>query len=171
MRVPLTEQLDRLARKCVPFAITVLFVVAGSIPMPVPGYGDVAPAASLMAVYYWSVYRSDLFPAAAVFAVGVLNDVLSGTPLGLSALVLLGVYALVASQRRYLYDKPFLMHWAGFVFFAAAAGLSKWAIMSFFDGVVLDLRPTLFQLLMTLVLYPCVAWLLMRAHVAFLRQV
>ena len=106
MRQPIAEQLDNVARQCVPFAITVFLVVAGAVLVPVPHYAAVAPAAALMAVYYWTVYRGDLMPAGAIFVIGLLQDNLDGTPLGLSALVLLLGYALVRSQRRFLIARP-----------------------------------------------------------------
>jgi len=171
MRPPLAEQLDHLARRCLPFAMTLVLVIVGAVPVPVTQYADIAPAVALMAVYYWTVYRGDLMPAAAVFAIGVLVDILAGTPLGLTALVWLVAYAIAASQRRYLHDKSFFLQWLGFLVFAASAGALKWVLVSILSDALIDPRPLAFQFIMTIVLYPCMAWLLLKTQLAFLRQV
>lgn len=163
MRAPITEQLDLIARQSVPFAITILLVVAGAALVPVPQYGALAPAAALMAAYYWIVYREDLMPAAAVFTIGVLQDVLEGTPLGLSALVLLLAFALIRSQARFLKGKSFILHWAGFVVFAVVVGVGKWLFMSLLSGLLIDPTLSLLVLALELALYPCMAWLLLKA--------
>ncbi len=171
MRPSIIEHLDNIARQCVPFGITLLLVVVGTVSVPVPQYAAVASAAALMSIYYWTVYRDDLMPAVAVFAIGLLQDNLEGTPLGLSALVLLLGYALIRSQQRFLKDKSFVVHWAGFVVFALAVGLGKWIMMMMLNGVFIDLWPIVFRLIMEIALYPCMAWLLLKAQHAFLQQV
>ena len=118
MRPPVTEYLDSVARQCVPFGITLFLVVASAVAVPIQQYGAVASAAALMSIYYWTVYRDNLMPAVAVFTIGLLQDILGGTPLGLSALVLLLGYALIRSQQRFLQGKSFIVHWAGVVVFA-----------------------------------------------------
>ncbi len=171
MRPPLAEQLDHFARRFVPFAITMLLVLLGAIWLPVPQISAIAPSFALMAIFYWTIHRADLMPAAGVFALGLLQDILEGTPLGLSALVLLLGYALVRSQRRFLKDKSFVVHWAGFVVFALAVGLGKWIMMMMLNGLFIDLWPIVFRLIMEIALYPCMAWLLLKAQHAFLQQV
>ena len=171
MRPPLAEQLDHFARRFVPFAITMLLVLLGAIWLPVPRINVIAPSFALMAIFYWTIHRADLMPAAGVFALGLLQDILEGTPLGLSALMLLLVFALLRSQRRYLYDRPFIVQWAGFALVAAVVGIGTWLTMSVLMTTLIDVWPTLFQFAMSLVLYPCIAWLMMRAQHAFLRQV
>lgn len=171
MRAPVTEFLDNIARQCLPFGITLFLVVASAVSVPIPQYGAVASAAALMSIYYWTVYRDNLMPAVAVFAIGLLQDNLEGTPLGLSALVLLLGYALVRSQQRFLRGKSFVVHWAGFVVFALAVGLGKWILMMMLNGLFIDLGPIAFHLFIEIALYPCMAWLLWKAQSAFLRQV
>ncbi len=171
MRAPVTEYLDGVARQCVPFGITLFFVIVGAVAVPIPQYGAVASAAALMSIYYWTVYRDNLMPAVAVFTIGLLQDNLGGTPLGLSALELLLGYALIRSQQRFLQGKSFIVHWAGFVVFALAVGLGKWILMMMLNGLFIDIGPIVFHLFIEIALYPCMAWLLWKAQHAFLRQV
>ena len=43
--------------------------------------------------------------------------------------------------------------------------------MMILDGVFIDPWPSLFRLAMELAIYPCMAWLLLKAQHAFLQQV
>ncbi len=83
---------DSVARHLIPLLLAIGFVVLGTLPYQIPLLGPVFPAMTLVVVYFWSIYRPELLPAAAVFLVGFFQDVLSGAPLGLSSFVLLLVH-------------------------------------------------------------------------------
>lgn len=162
-------QVERIGRNLSPFALTLALILVSVIPLRLPGFAPVTPVVALMAVYYWSIYRPDLFPVAAVFFVGVVQDTFNGTPLGLSSLVLMLVQAVVVSQRRFFHGKVFLVEWWGFMLVAPGAMLITWMLASLFYGVILVPRPLGFQLLLTIALYPCLTWLLARAQHHLLR--
>jgi rod shape-determining protein MreD len=124
-----------------------------------------------MAVYYWSIYRPDLLPLGATFFVGIVQDTLDGTPLGLSSLILVLVQGVVVSQRRFFHGKAFLVEWWGFMLVAPGAIVISWVFASLYYGVLASPRPLGFQLLMTIVLYPCLTWLFARVQHYLLRPV
>ena len=72
----------------------------------------------LMAVYHWAIFRPRLLPAYAVFLAGLLQDILSGAPLGVNALVFLVAYGVVLSQKKFFTGKSFLILWLGFALVA-----------------------------------------------------
>lgn len=166
----LTQHLNHWARNLTPFAITVALVFLGVVPLPMPDFGAIAPALALIAVYYWAIFRPDLLPAVAVFAVGLLEDVLGGGALGTRALVLLAVYGLVVVQRRRLIGGSFLVLWGGFFLVGSLAILVEWVILAVLHWQAVNPVPALFQLFVTAALYPCLAWLLIKVHGAILRQ-
>ncbi|MBT4710871.1 MAG: rod shape-determining protein MreD, partial [Alphaproteobacteria bacterium] len=106
-------RLLRILRLLLPGLVTFVAVLLTVLPLGIPFAAVVTPFLSLMAVYYWSIYRPDLLPPAAVFVLGVLQDILTGGPVGLLALVLLLVQALAVSQRRILLGQAFSVEWAG----------------------------------------------------------
>jgi rod shape-determining protein MreD len=165
----LWQRLDGLARKLVPFATTILLVILSVMPWHLPGFGQVTPALSLMAVYYWAIFRPDLLPPPAVFAIGLLQDILAGVPLGVNAVTLLLVYAVVSSQRRFFLGKSFLVMWSGFVLVAAGVAAATWLLLAGFYGTLLNPVPAVFQGMLTLALFPCLTWLFIRAQNALLR--
>lgn len=166
----LARQFDHAVRQLFPFALSVFVVVLSVIPLPIPGYGLVTPAFLLMAVYYWAIHRPDRLPAIAVFLLGLLQDMLTGLPTGITALVLLLVYAVMRNQRRLFLGKPFLVMWFGFAIVAPCAIMLQWLVASGVMGRLIPPGTVVVQLLLTLALYPCLTWLLASGQRAFLRS-
>lgn len=150
-----------LARNVMPVSFTVLLVLVAILPLPIPYFSVMAPALPLMAVYYWSVYRPDLMPHVAVFLIGLLVDIFAGTPIGVNALVLLVVQDVVVAQRRYLVGKSFWMLWLGFIMVAPGALALTWLLISAMAGSLVAPLAMLFQLLVTVGVFPWFAWLLL----------
>ena len=120
------------------------------------------PMLTLMSVYFWSLHRTDLLPATAVFAIGLFLDILTGLPLGLNAFILLGVFGLCVTQRRFFYNKSFAVIWWGFMVVAAAAMLIEWILMSIYLETLVSPKPIYFRYFLTVALYPPIAWLFVR---------
>jgi len=160
----LWQRLDTAARNLFPLGLALTALLVGAMPLYLPGYGMVAPNLTLMVVFYWAIYRPDLFPAAVAFAIGLVQDALMGTPMGLNALVLLAVYGVVTTQRRFFQGKSFAVIWSAFLFVAFAAGFLGWLVMVAFGAALIDPMPGIFAALLTIVIYPLVTWLLARIH-------
>jgi rod shape-determining protein MreD len=170
VRTGFVHQLDLAARRLFPFAFSVLLVILSVVPVPIPGYGLVVPALGLMCVYYWAIHRPDLLPAVAVFVLGLLQDILSGAPTGVNALVLLLVYAVMRNQRRPFLGKPFPVMWVGFLFVAPCAIFVEWLVTCAAFGRLVPPNTAFVQLLLTVALYPWLTWLLAAGQRAFLRS-
>ncbi len=162
-------RLDGAARGLTPFALTVLLVIFGMVPLGVSGFGPVMPDLGIIAVFFWLVYRPELMPAWAVFLVGLLQDLLGGGALGVGVFVLLVVYAALAGQRRYLAQANFLLVWLAFVPVAAGAFVVTWLFNGLIADALLAPGPAISQYLSTMVFYPVIAWLFLQAQRAFLR--
>jgi rod shape-determining protein MreD len=153
----------------VPFLMTLLFVLISVVPLNLPGFAVVTPSFTLMAVFHWSVYRPDLMPLSAVFAIGLLVDLLNGTPyIGLSSLALLICRTAVLSQRRFFVNRTFPVLWLGFLAVTAGNFAFLWAVVSLLHGGMLGLRPFVFQAVLTVACYPVGSYVLAWAHRAFL---
>ena len=159
MKSTVWQRLDILLRNLTPMLVTLCMVVIGIVPLRLPGASFIVPTLALMAVYYWSLHRTDLLPATAVFVIGFFQDILTGVPIGLNAFILLGVFGICVTQRRFFYNKSFAVVWWGFMVVAAAALLAEWILMSIYLETLISLEPVLFKYLATVALYPPVAWL------------
>jgi hypothetical protein len=83
------RQLDARLRLLVPFALAVGAALIDVLPLQGLGAWGLTPFSLLCVVYFWSLYRPDLFGPLAAFGSGIVYDALAGLPLGLSALILL----------------------------------------------------------------------------------
>ena len=159
-----------LGDRVVPFLSTLCFVLVSVVPLQIPGFAAVTPSFALMAVYHWTSYRPDLLPLTAVFVLGLLLDLLNGTPyLGVAALTLILARTAVLNGRRYFADRPFAVLWLGFLVIAAGAFAFDWAVVSLLDGTVLGTRPFIFEAALTVACYPVGSYVLVRLHRAFVR--
>lgn len=170
MKPSLFQRMDSWVRQLLPLGSTVTLLLINLIPSRIPGFAGVAPELTLMGVYYWSIYRPDLMSPLAAFALGLLHDILSGTPLGVNAAVFVLVQGTTASQRRFFLGNAFVAAWWGFGLVAMAAIALSWLLTSLVYGQIIQPRAVVFEYLMTLSLYPVVSWLLARTQVVFLRQ-
>ncbi|MFQ5785302.1 MAG: rod shape-determining protein MreD [Alphaproteobacteria bacterium] len=163
------SRFERGLRSLTPLVLTLALVLVSVLPLRLPGFSSVTPVVALIAVYHWSIYRPDLLPLTGVFVIGLVQDALAGTPLGLTSLVLLLVQAVVVSQRRFFHGKSFLVEWWGFMLVAPVATLVSWMLASAYFATLITPRPLGFQLLLTVALYPCFTWVFARAQYYLLR--
>jgi rod shape-determining protein MreD len=131
---------------------------------------EVAPILPLVSIYHWAIYRPNLLPVFAVFILGLLQDILVGTPVGLYALVFLTVYGIVTSQRRFFAGKSFIFYWLGFATISMLASFESYFLGSVWNFMILDFNAAIFQYLISLGIFPILAWFFLRWQQAFLQQ-
>ncbi|MDR3519088.1 MAG: rod shape-determining protein MreD [Azospirillaceae bacterium] len=166
--IAVLQKLDQFGRNLMPLASTLLLVLLTMVPVVLPGFTAIMPAWGLMAVYYWVVFRPDLLPTSAAFAIGLLQDLLSGTPLGMNALVFVVVHWIVLTQRRFFVSTSFVVLWSGFALVVLIAMSVSWLSYSVLSLTLAPLDAALFQALLSLTVFPVVAVLFIRLHRAFL---
>ena len=170
MTTGLLNQVDNFLRGLIPVTLTLFFVILGVLPYGVPFLATIFPALALISVYYWSIHRPELFPATAVFAIGFIQDILSGSPLGLTAFILLLVHGFIVNQRRVFLGKSFLVAWWGFGLVAIGATLVSWLIASLFNEMVMEPLSVFMQLCTTVAVFPAFSWLFAKLQGGLMRQ-
>lgn len=170
MKLTFGQRLDFYTRNSLPVLVTLLLVLINVIPLHVPGLSRIVPILPLMAVYQWAVYRPNLMPPLAVFFIGLTYDILSGTPLGVNALVFLAVYGVVVYQQRFFTGKSFTIVWMGFGIVALGASVLSWAIVSILSASLVEPRAAVFQYILNFGFFPLLAWVFLRCQNAFLRN-
>lgn len=158
------RQLDVHLRSLVPFATALLAALIDLVPVVGIGPGGVTPFSTLCVVYFWGLYRPDLFTALATFVVGLAYDALAGLPLGLTSLVLLLVRHLVVVQQRFFLARSFPVIWWCFLVLAPAVELVRWALASLWWGHWFDPQPAVASLLLTVAIYPLISFALSHLH-------
>ena len=162
MDARLSNKVADFCRSGIPFAVSVLLILAAVLPYGLPKSSLAAPVLALISVYYWSLFRPELMPAGAAFLLGLLVDVLSGGPPGLNALVLILVHWAASSQRRALAGKSFAVGWLGYLLIAGGAAILNWFVASVFHVTVIESVPLLVSHAIGTAAYPLVAIFLAR---------
>ncbi|MCW5730286.1 MAG: rod shape-determining protein MreD [Alphaproteobacteria bacterium] len=160
----LLRRLRGFGRRLAPSLFGIALILLALLPFGLPQFSSVMPLLSVIAVYYWGVYRPDLLPAWAAFALGLVEDALSGGPLGLMALVLALVQGVCVSQRRFLAGAGFVVGWSGFALVAGGAALFIWSVSSLYYLHLFDPRQALAQWALTVFAYPLLAWTFLLAE-------
>ncbi|HXI86763.1 MAG TPA: rod shape-determining protein MreD [Parvularculaceae bacterium] len=149
-----SEGVSRLARAAAPTALGLLGVLLLALPLRL-GEGYIpTPLLPLIVVFFWSIYGPSYMPAAGVFIIGLIQDFLTGGPLGLWPAVYLVVQFIALSQRSYFAGREQTVVWLGFAFAAAVAALILWLVMSLMSGALLPVWGLAAQMTATIVLYP-----------------
>lgn len=169
MKPGLWRRLDALSRDLTPVALTLVLLLISALPLGAPVINLLMPSLPLIAVFYWVLYRPDLMPAGAAFGIGLLDDGLGGTPIGVGALVLTLVHAAVTAQRRFFAGKSFGIVWLGFAVVAALAFFLSWLLVCAYHGTRVNGTGAVLQAVVTIGCLPLVWRLLVRCHLAVLR--
>jgi rod shape-determining protein MreD len=171
MKGALWLRIQAAARHAAPVGMTLGFLLIGAAPLQLPLLHALIPSLPLIALFYWSLYRPELMPTVAVFVLGLLEDAMSGAPLGVHALTFMIVKWTVVAQRRFFAGKPFEVIWLGFsVVVLVFTGLS-WMLTSAIHLALLDGSALLMQAVVTIGMMPVVWRLLIACHIGFLKRV
>ena len=138
----------------IPFSVVALLSLVTILPYPFPMIEYYLPYLTLMGVYFWSVEQPDLLPLVAVFSIGVVEDALTGGPLGLSALLLIILRQFAAAQRRFLIEANRQFSWIIFMVLCFLFAAVFWLISSIYLGQWLSFGAVMGRAAMTAFLYP-----------------
>lgn len=153
-----------VAVKAVPALLTLFVTLCTFVPLHVLGSGEMTPLFALVCVFYWSVYSPQALPYSFLFVLGLLQDALSGTPLGMSSFINLGLSYLLHSQRRLMGKAHFGAVWLSAGALLAMATMTEWSIMCLVSGKTYDVSVPLLRWTVTCTTYPLMHLLLTQLY-------
>jgi len=142
----------------VPTLVGLFSVMAAVMPYGAFGGVPLAPLFPLAAVFFFVLTRPDQMTPLSVFAIGLFQDLLTGSPAGLWAVLYLLAYAVTAALRVLFVGRSAGAAWPGFLIVAATVGAALWTIASLFYSTPIPVVPIAGQLMLTVALYPAMAW-------------
>jgi rod shape-determining protein MreD len=163
-RATLGRRLDIAARHAAPAGCTVLLMLLAGAPIGIADQAALLPAVTFSSVYFWSLHRPAAMAPPAVFAIGLLFDLLGYLPLGVGVLSLLIVHGLAVRWRGVLTRLGLPLAWLAFAGIAAGAALLDWGLAALLSFRLLPIAPALFQAVLTAALYPALAAAFTLAH-------
>jgi rod shape-determining protein MreD len=162
--IPALPRVNNGAARLLPVATMLLAAVISVLPLQIPGYAALTPVFTLMAAYHWTIYRPDLLPPIALFGVGLTEDLLAGSPIGVNALLLLLTRVGVLSYRRYFINRNFPFVWTGFALLTSVAMLGLWGLHCILNLSLLDFRNAVIRAALTVAMFPLASFMLGRAQ-------
>jgi rod shape-determining protein MreD len=130
--------MEKLSVRMTPAACTALMVLLAAVPWHLPGISRVMPAFTLINIYYWGMFFPGALPYVFLFFLGLLQDTLVGTPLGLSSLINI-VFALLIANRRLFGKMVFTTVWLGFCILVCVPLGLEWFILCIYSAKLLPL--------------------------------
>lgn len=143
--------------------VNILFLLLNVVSFSMPHAGDFKPFFLLMAVYYWAIYRPTVMPTFYTFSLGIVMDLQTGLPLGLSALTLVALQMIVRHSRLFLMGQPYITVWIGFAVLAIANAVFIWLVVSVFS-TMMSLKPSMIAAFFSILLFPVATLLLQGVH-------
>lgn len=153
----LSEILDSQFKKFLPLICSIFLLLAAYIPVHMPLLKFLRPDIGIICVYFWALYRQDLFGAVSTFILGVIADSIAATPFGLNAFVFMFVFILASTFGSFVNTKPFIISWGGFAAISLLAFSIKWILLSVFYSRFVALGGILAGYAATVLFYPLIA--------------
>lgn len=145
---------ERMARLSLTLGIIFMLLLLSAFPFKIGGFGEIRPQFLLIAVYYWAIFRPHMLTPTGTFATGLLQDLLSGYPLGMNAAVLVLTQMVMKPQRKFMLGQHFVVIWAAMQLVALSAGMLQWAAFSLFEWHLMSVKSVLTSALMTGMVFP-----------------
>ncbi len=148
------QKCDLAIRQTLPFLTAFIAALLMATQTHVPRLNSMMPMLTLGVVFFWAVHRPLLFGMGSAFVIGLMQDLVTGVPLGLGTLILLLTRAGVTPQARLFLGKPLVFHWWGFILVALAAAVASWILAAMILGVIAPISQVLMSALLGVVVFP-----------------
>lgn len=155
-------------KKLLPLLCSVALVLFSQVPVHLPLFLRIRPDFGIICVFFWALYRQDLFNFGSAFVLGLIADSVSTVPLGLNIFVYLFIFTLCSSFGRFFNMKPFTISWLGFATISLTAFIIKWLIASVYYRHFLNFGGIFNLYITTFFGYPLIARLNMYIQNRFL---
>jgi len=110
-------------------------------------------------IFYWVLKNPKILGYGFIFLAGIINDVILGLPIGVSATTYLIMAGVAAYFRNVIVTVTVLSDWSTFLFSLLITNFSYVIIFSIFSELSLNYLNLLYSGIFTLIFYP-VAWFL-----------
>lgn len=144
-------------KKMLPLLCTIVLILLMYTPFHFPLSKFLRPDVAMICIYFWTLYRRDLFGLFSVAFLGVVADSLGLVPLGVNIFVFVFIYVMSISYGWFVNTKPFAVSWTGFAVISFAAFVVKWFLMSIYYSCFLSVLGIFSGYIVTVLIYPLIA--------------
>lgn len=154
MSATLTGRMEQWFWAALPVSLTLLLAGFALIPKHMVGLSYLTLPLYMAPMFFWALLEPRRMPYWFAFTLGMVVDVVQGTPLGLSSLAYLAFLLLVDAQRKYIIKEGFVVKWGYFSLLLLGVGAGHWLALGFALSKTPPLMPAMIQLILVACLYP-----------------
>lgn len=155
------RRVEAFGRALFPAVSTAIIMILAAAPVGLP---STVEAVALPCVFFWSVFRPSAMSPFAVFALGLLQDLLVMAPFGTSILVLLLVHGVAFRFRHFIARQGFPIVWLVFCVFSLGAAALDWVLQALLSLSLPPLAPAGLLSVVAVGFYPVLALGMTRVH-------
>lgn len=138
----------------IPYTVLALFILISGLPVDPLSFGVLEIGLFLIPVFHIGLYTENDFAAVGLIALGLLNDVLSGAPLGYWAVLFCLLYVLAFGQRQVLQNTKWASYWTSFIVLMLPVFLAGYIIALLRDDMSVSFTTSLMSALVTGLCFP-----------------
>ena len=102
MEETFSEILETRLKRLLPFLVSVFLLLVFYVPVHLPLSRYLRPDIGMICVYFWALYRQDLFGPVSAFLLGLAADSLSAVPIGLNIFVFMFIFVAGSTSSSYV---------------------------------------------------------------------
>lgn len=156
MRGNWQETLSSWMAKGLPLFVSLLWLMLSSIPLCSEIAANARPMVGVICIYFWTVYRPDLFNLFSVFILGLVSDIMSIAPFGIYLLLYLVTFLFVTNLIKYINEKTFEIMWIGLALLLPFILFVGWFMASVYYASFLPIKAMIFSYFLSVFLYPVI---------------
>lgn len=150
----MNKKIKLMALGSVPMCVVAGLLLFYITPKHISGLSGVMPMLQLVPVFIWGVMHPRDISLFLLAMLGLVVDVATGLPLGVSALSYFLFFILIVTQRKYIYREGFASMWAYFALLLFEMQLASWGMVSFVHGAAAPMGNPFLQWAFTVLCYP-----------------
>ncbi|MBL42268.1 MAG: rod shape-determining protein MreD [Rhodospirillaceae bacterium] len=151
----ISQNFYRLLKNSLPGFSLFIFIFFSILPLGLSPF-KISSSIAIIPIFYWSIYRPDLFPIYFVFIAGLLYDLITGGPLGQWALIFILLRVIMETQRKVLMGKKFNVEWLAFIIVVPLVFLIIFIIGLLIYEKLINFSDLIFQIIFTISIYPII---------------
>ena len=121
-------------------------------------------------IFYWSLRKTELLGYGYVFLAGLINDVVTGFPIGISSFNYLLICGFAAYLRTITLRPSMVKDWFFFLFTILVVNSLSYSVLNIFFSIDLNYKNLFFNIFFTFIFYIIFANLFLIYQNKFLRE-
>lgn len=154
-----SENLDWLWRSFLVQCVILILFFTSLVNFSFSMMGDVTPYFMVITIFYWAIYRPSFLQPLWIFALGILQDLVIGYPVGVHAILYLVLHYTVKNQRTFLTGQTYFVLWMIFSMVCLVFLFVEWGFFSIVSWTLFDYHPVVSSWLLTILFYPLINWI------------